>query len=89
MSTLKAGDLALTLVDRHTWPAGSVVTLEQFVSRGTLCEFKNYAGYATFDAWVCVRPDEPNAVWYLPGELIPLKGEAEPRVRHEVDEAHA
>lgn len=74
----KPGDLALTLVDRHQWPAGSVVSLYYFCVASKTHTATNCSFRSDTDEWVCISEQHEHGQCYAPHELMPLRGDFAP-----------
>lgn len=78
MSKFKAGDLALTLVDRG-WPAMTTVKLVQLFVPGDKVEQIHKTSTAIEDLWECESNlSEKYNYLYKPSELMPLRGDFQP-----------
>ncbi|MFU6016193.1 hypothetical protein ACM7QV_31460 [Pseudomonas aeruginosa] len=89
MNQLKAGDLALTLVDTLTWPAMTVVTLHTLHEPGSRIEQIHGVGVTRFHLWECISDrDEEYAYLYRPEHLMPLRGDFLPEQQKSREVVH-
>lgn len=84
--TLKAGDLALTLVPDSRSPCGSAVLLVERVEKGQMLYGKDRQMAAPTAGWYVTQPGSSVKVAYGDSELMPLRGSEVPTPKLEVEE---
>lgn len=84
--TLKAGDLALTLVPDSEIPGGSAVLLVERIEKGQMLYGKDRQMAAPTAGWYVTQVGSSVKVAYGDSELMPLRGSAVPTPKLEVEE---